>query len=48
MGVNRDSNIESDASELEVLKTWHIENLLKFKTLFTPKIEQAPETLQSR
>ncbi|MCE2436164.1 MAG: DUF4268 domain-containing protein [Candidatus Latescibacteria bacterium] len=48
IGVARDGDIESDASELEAIKAWHIENLLKFKEVFTPEIKRALETLQSR
>ncbi len=48
IGFARDGDIESDASELEAIKAWHIKNLLKFKAVFTPEIQRALETLQSR
>ena len=31
--------------ELENIREWHITNLLKFKEVFQPEIEQALETL---
>lgn len=37
--VDHDSNIESNASELEILRKCHIEHLLKFKKVFTSEIE---------
>ena len=43
--LERDGNIESDVDELEVISTWHIENLLKFKEVFTPEIELVLEKL---
>ncbi|RKU07823.1 hypothetical protein C6503_24170 [Candidatus Poribacteria bacterium] len=44
----RKGSIDSDASALEAFRAWHIENLLKFKAVFTPEIQRARETLQSR
>ena len=43
----QDGNINANESELEAIKTWHIENLLKLKAVFTPEIELAREKLQS-
>ena len=46
IAVYRDGDIEkSSDSELEEIRGWHIENLLKFKKVFTPEIEQALKTL---
>ena len=42
-----DGSIESSDSELEEIRKWHVENLLKFKKVFTPEIEQALEVLNS-
>ena len=42
----RDSDINADESELAAIKEWHIENLLKFKAVFTPEIQRARETLK--
>ena len=41
----REGDIDADASELEAIRVWHIENLLKFKEVFTPEIELAFEKL---
>lgn len=46
--IQRDGDIESSESELEAFRTWHVENLLKFKEVFTPEIQLALEKLQSR
>ena len=48
IGFGGDGDIESDARALEAVKAWHVENLLKFKAVFTPEIQRARETLQSR
>ncbi len=45
IAVYRDGVIESSGSELEEIREWHIENLLKLKQVFTPEIEQALETI---
>lgn len=45
--IERDGNIESNASDLEVIRAWHVENLLKFKEVFTPEIQLALEKLRS-
>ena len=39
--------VKSSDSELEEIREWHIENLLKFIKVFTPEIEQALEILNS-
>ena len=39
--IEHDGTIESNASELEAFKAWHVENLLKFKEVFTPEIRRA-------
>jgi hypothetical protein len=41
IAVYRDGMIESSDSELENIRKWHIENLLKIKKVFTPEIKQA-------
>lgn len=47
IGFGRDGDIESDTPTLEVIRAWHVENLLKFKEVFTPEIERVWGTLQS-
>ena len=47
ISLEREGNIESDARDLEVFKTWHIQNLLKFKEVFTPEIQRALDKLRS-
>jgi len=44
--VYREGTIDSNPSSLEAIKRWHIENLLKFKAVFTPEIQRARETLK--
>ena len=46
--IQRDGNIETHASELEAFRAWHVENLLKFKEVFTPEIQLALEKLKTR
>jgi len=41
IAIYRDGMIESSDSELEDIRKWHIENLLKIKKVFTPEIQQA-------
>ena len=48
INVYREGTIDSDPSALEVFRAWHIENLLKFKAVFTPEIELAREKLKSQ
>ena len=48
INIYREGSIDSDERELAAIKAWHIENLLKFKAVFTPEIQRARETLQSR
>ena len=45
--IDRNGNIETSTSELEAIRAWHLENLLKFKEVFTPEIQHAREILQS-
>ena len=45
--IERDGNIDANASDLEVFRAWHVENLLKFKEVFTPEIQLALEKLRS-
>ena len=45
--IERDGTIESDESKLEAFRAWHVENLRKFKEVFTPEIQLALEKLQS-
>lgn len=46
IAISRDGDIELSDSELEEIREWHIENLLKLKKVFTPEIEQALKTLE--
>ena len=46
IGVSRDGNIELSDDELEEIREWHIENLLKLKEVFQPEIEQALKILE--
>ncbi len=36
----RDGDIEASADELAAIKDWHVESLLKFKTVFQPILEK--------
>ena len=45
--IERDGNIDANESELEAFRAWHVENLLKFKEVFTPEIQLALEKLKS-
>lgn len=47
IAVSRDGSIESPDDELEEIREWHIENLLKLKEVFHPEIERALETINS-
>ena len=40
-------SVKSDARVLETIRTWHIENLLRFKEVFTPEIQRALDRLKS-
>ena len=42
--VSREGSIDSADSELEEIREWHIETLLKLKEVFTPEIEKVLET----
>lgn len=42
-----DGDIELSDSELEEIREWHIENLLKLKKVFQPEIAKALETLNT-
>ncbi len=46
IAVYCDGYIESSDSELEEIREWHIENLLKLKEVFTPEIERALEEIE--
>ena len=46
ISVYRDGDIESTESELEEIREWHIENLLKLKEVFPPEIKQALEEIE--
>ena len=48
IGFGRDGDIESDTRTLKAIRAWHVENLLKFKEIFTPEIQRVHEILQSR
>lgn len=39
IAIYRDGSVESPDSELEEIRKWHIENLLKIKKVFTPQIK---------
>lgn len=41
IAIYRDGVIESSDSELEEIRKWHIDNLLKIKKVFTPEVQQA-------
>ena len=45
LAVYREGDIEAPDSELEEIRKWHIENLLKLKEVFQPEIEKALEIL---
>ena len=47
IAVYRDGSIESSESELEEIREWHIENLLKLKEVFQPEIERILQMLDS-
>ena len=47
IAISCEGNIELSDSELEEIREWHIENLLKLKEVFQPEIEKALETLDS-
>ena len=47
ISLEREGNIESDTRALEAIKSWHIQNLLKFKEIFTPEIQRALDKLKS-
>lgn len=44
----RAGDIEADVRELEVIRAWHVENLLKLREVFTPEIRLVFEKLKSR
>ena len=45
IAISCDGDIELSDSELEEIREWHIENLLKIKKVFTPEIEKALKAL---
>lgn len=45
--IERDGSIESNESELEAIRAWHVKNLLKFKEVFTPEIQRVLDRLKS-
>ncbi len=45
IAIYREGMIESSDSDLEEIRKWHIENLLRIKEVFTPEIERALETV---
>ena len=45
ISIYRDGDIEASDSELEEIRQWHIESLLKLKEVFTLEIERALETI---
>lgn len=47
ISIYRGGDIESSNSELEEIRQWHIENLLKLKEVFTPEIERALATIDN-
>lgn len=46
ISVYGQGTIESSDSELEKIREWHIENLLKLNEVFTPEIERALEEIE--
>ena len=46
IAIYRNGAIASFRSELEDIREWHIENLLKLKDVFTPEIKQALEEIE--
>ena len=46
ISVYRDGDVESSDNELDEIREWHIENLLKLKDVFTPEIERALEEIE--
>ena len=48
LGLWREGDIDSDTLTLDAIRKWHVENLLKFKAVFTPEIQRVRETLRSR
>ena len=42
-----EGSVKSDARVLETIRAWHIQNLLKFKEVFTPEIQSALDRLRS-
>ena len=47
ISVYSDGDIESSDSELEEIRQWHIQNLLKLKEVFTPEIKRTLETIDN-
>ena len=45
ISLEREGNIESDVHVLKSIRAWHIQNLLKFKEVFTPEIKRALDKL---
>ena len=45
--ISCDGDIELSDDELEEIREWHIENLLKLKEVFQPEIERALVALNS-
>lgn len=43
ISMSRPGDIEASAEELEAIRDWHVESLLKFKTVFQPIIEKLLE-----
>ena len=42
-----EGSVKSDARVLEAIRAWHIENLLRFKEVFTPEIQRVLDRLKS-
>jgi len=47
ISVYRDGSIQSSEQELMEIKTWHIENLLSFKKVFSPFIKKGLKSIES-
>lgn len=47
IAVYRDGTIESPEGELQEIRVWQVENLLKLKEVFTPEIKRALETIDN-
>ena len=47
LGLWREGDIDSNEGALETIRAWHVENLIKFKEVFTPEIQRVRGILHS-